>query len=244
MTSSQLSPLRYLTFEISDTCALAKLHPRCPVSDAGRYRYGRQDGSITDDFVMEFWRWARSHGFHGTLLWHMYNEPFPHRARIDALLKMMRAEEPTQQSHLWTSVQSATERKSEAGVDHVVWTDYSVVAPDQLDNRRASVVGEGDYAGAPRASTCGRSRDFELIIDNRGNWLRCCNDWRCEDSLGNALHDRDWEGLLRAYMRLKVITWSDRGTFEDLPRQCRACVTYNPMLHRTALPPPGKAGWS
>lgn len=234
---------RYLTFEIGHTCGLSQLHTKCPVSDPERFAHGHQTEPISDDLVLMFWRWARARGFRGTVLWHLYNEPWQEKERITKLLAAMRAEAPNQESHLWTGVGSGQARKDEIGVNHVVWTNYAIVQPQDLDNRRAAMTGEGDYARARRAGACGRAKGFELIIDHYGNWLKCCSDWRCEESVGNVLVD-DWNGLLASYEGARAVAWQSAEEFAQLPRLCRACITENPMLSQTAMVPPGRAAWS
>lgn len=236
-----LRPLRYLTFEISSTCALADLHPRCAVSDPERYMFGQTDQRLDDQTILEFWRWARTHGFDGIMNWHLYNEPMPELPRIKALVAKMRAVHPDQRVHLWSGL-SAAKREQGTTFDLVVHTDYRLVPPGALDNRRASTTGEGDYDHAPRESVCTRAADFELIIDNHGNWLKCCNDWRCEEAVGNIFTET-WDTLLEKYALQPKIAWHNVETWAQLPRMCRACVTVNSNLHRTAVPPPGMTSW-
>ena len=78
-----MQQMRFLTFEISQTCNMAVLHPRCPVSDPERYLFGSTKNVIDDVFIIKFWLWCRNvHGFAGTVLWHLYNEPSLARTRL------------------------------------------------------------------------------------------------------------------------------------------------------------------
>lgn len=228
---------QYLTFEVNPNCNLAAIHPKCPINDPERYRFGRTDRVLQDEDILAFWRWCRDGGFDGVVLWHLYNEPTLALGRITALMTQMQAEVPSQRFHLWTNHRSAVRLNA---FTHVQLTDYAVVRPSDLDNRRASVTGEGrPYAEARKASgACGRGAGWEVIIDHHGNWLLCCNDWRCEESVGNIFVDA-WPALLAWYQDKARIAWHDRESYEALPRLCRACMDVNPKLHRTARLPKG-----
>lgn len=235
----ELAGFRYLTFEINSGCRLADVHPRCPTSDPNRYRYGQRDRTLDDGVVVRFWRFARDRGFNGVVLWHLYNEPALALDRIVALIAAMRIELPTLRTHLWTAVPMLVGRPE---FEHVELTDYRRVRPDDLDVRRVAHAMEStDQQFAPSAGRCTRDRDWELIIDNRGNWLSCCNDWECAGRYGDVFND-DWDELIRRYVARAPIAWSDHASFAALPAMCRACVVYNPLLHRSALPPPTFGG--
>lgn len=225
--------LRFLTFEIGSDCGLARLHEKCPVSDPERYLFGQHERRIDDELVLGFWRRMRQLGFRGTVLWHLYNEPSKENARIQGLMATMRAEAPNQTFHLWTNNHTQFE-----GYDFIKLTDYRVVRPSDLDDRRRTTKGEGDWhtvrAREPRGG-CSRAENWEFIVDNRGNVLMCCNDWRCEGSFG-CLFTEDWDTVIGKWQAKAAIEWTDRASFEALPRICRACVTYNPNLHNTAIP--------
>lgn len=226
-----MTELRYLTFEINPTCNLAAIHPRCPINDPDRYRFGSTSAVLTDELVLAFWRWARTQGFSGTVLWHLYNEPTLALDRIRGLMREIQAEEPTQAFHLWTNHRAAL------GFDafqHVQLTDYAQVRPEDLDNRRASTEGEGrPYAAMRPTGRCTRSYGWEVILDHHGNWLLCCNDWRCEESVGNV-HTERWDVLLERFRVRAEIAWHDEASYQQLPRLCRACMDVNPNLSRTA----------
>lgn len=229
-----LSHQQYLTFELNATCNMANEHPRCPTSDPERFKFGKTERKLTDAIVLSFWRWAYyHHGFRGVVLWHLYNEPTLVKTRISALLKQMHAEAPEQRSHLWTNSPNAVKL---VGFQHVQLTDYRVVRPDDLDNRRASTSGEGrPYSFVKPSGRCGRGFGWELILDAHGNWLLCCNDWQNEASIGNVFTD-DWEVLLRRYAQAEI-GWHDKASYDRLPRLCRSCMTVNPGLHRSARMP-------
>lgn len=227
---------QYLTFEINPTCNLAAVHPKCPINDPDRYGYGETTHVLSDDLIITFWLWLRGQGFDGIILWHLYNEPTLAITRIRALQKRMQDIAPSQRFHLWTNAPKAVGFK---GFDHIQLTDYREVRPEVLDNRRASVVGEGKpYALVTPSGSCGRGVGWELIIDHHGNWLLCCNDWRCEESVGN-IFTADWSTLLARYEEKARITWNDEASYKALPRLCRACLDVNPKLHRTARMPKG-----
>jgi hypothetical protein len=229
---------QYLTFEINPTCNLAQLHPKCPINDPDRYGFGETEHALTDDLIVTFWLWCRGQGFDGIILWHLYNEPTLALTRIRTLQKRMQAIEPSQRFHLWTNAPKSLSLK---GFDHVQLTDYREVRPDALDNRRASVTGEGKpYAKVTPSGSCGRGAGWELIIDHHGNWILCCNDWRCEESVGNIFNE-DWPVLLARYEQKARIVWNDEASYQALPRLCRACIDVNPKLHRTARMPKGVA---
>lgn len=232
---NRLSRFRYLTFEVNSECRLAQIHPRCPVSDPDRYLYGPTDRVLDDDSIVSFWRWTRVQGFNGVILWHLYNEPALSLDRITSVMARMRQENPTLRSHLWTAVPSVKRDQSHL-FEHIELTDYRVVRPDDLDRRRFARGSEGDYARSHATGCCTRDKDWELIIDNHGNWLACCSDWQAEGSVGNIFR-HEWSDLLCAYEVRSRIEWRDRETFEALPRMCRGCITDNPLLHRSALPP-------
>jgi hypothetical protein len=227
-----LQELKYLTFEINKTCNLTKVHDKCPINDPERYKFGNTQYELDEDIIHAFWTVCVSRGFRGIVLWHLYNEPTQKLVEIQRMLARMRKDIPDQRSHLWTNSPNA---KPE-GFDHIELTDYRVIRPQELDSRRTTVEGEGDYTLAPQNGVCGRSKNWEIIIDFHGNWITCCNDWRCEGSLGN-LFTHPWTQLFQAYEKRAVVQWGNETSFNAMSRMCRACVTYNTNLHRTAMPP-------
>ena len=233
---TRLSTLRYLTFEVNKTCNLASVHRRCPVSDPERFMFGETDYVLTDSLILAFWQFCVKEGFRGVVLWHLYNEPTAELARIRRLLTAMRGEVPSQRTHLWTNSPGAVGLPE---FDHVQLTDYRVVRPEELDNRRASTRGEGAaYDKVAKSGSCGRGFGWEIIVDFHANWLLCCNDWRCEQAIGNLVGSV-WDLLLEKYEREAQIKWDSRKSYEALPRMCRSCIEVNPNLHRSALPPKG-----
>jgi hypothetical protein len=228
---------QYLTFEVNSTCNLAALHPRCPINDPERYRFGRTDAVLTDEAILGFWQWMCAGGFAGIVLWHLYNEPTLALDRTERLMTAMQAERPDQRFHLWTNHRAASRL---AGFNHIQVTDYALVRPGDLDNRRASVCGDGrpyrDLRRSQRVGVCGRGAGWEVIIDHHGNWLLCCNDWRAEESVGNIFVD-DWSTLRDHYQTRARIAWRDEASYNALPRLCRACLDVNPNLHKTARVP-------
>lgn len=231
----RLSNLAYLTFEISKTCGLADLHPKCPVSDPERFKFGRQDYFLSDALIGAFWQWAvQEHGFRGVVLWHLYNEPAAENERIQKLVAWMRQLQPDQRTHLWTGKRGAAQLP---GYDHVELTDYAIVRPDDLDNRRMTIFGNGNYDRVPSHGVCTRSFPYEIILDYHCNWILCCNDWRAEESVGNIAAIEGWDTLLDVYEQKARIHWSDKNSYEALPRMCRSCVELNPTLHRSGRVP-------
>lgn len=227
-----LAGLRYLTFEVNDTCNMAHVHPKCPVSDEERYKFGDRSHVLTNDDIVEFWWWCRRRGFTGSVLWHLYNEPTLVLERIRALQLAMHNIVPDQHFHIWTNSPVRL-----VGFHHVQHTNYAVVRPDDLDNRRASTSGEGrPYADMQPSGRCGRSFGWEVIIDYHGNWLLCCNDWRCEESSGNILIGEPWCDILARFTAKSEIAWSDAQSYAALPRMCRSCMDVNPNLSRSAFP--------
>lgn len=228
-----LSALRYLTFEVNADCNMAHVHPKCPVSDPERYMFGDTSRTLSDDDIVEFYNWAyQFQGFRGSVLWHLYNEPTLVLDRIRGLQSRIQQIVPDQHFHLWTNSPMKL-----VGFHHVQHTNYADVRPDDLDNRRASTSGEGRaYLEMQPEGRCGRSFGWEVIIDNHGNWLLCCNDWRCEEATGNILIDRDWEFLLEKFRGKAEIVWHDADSYAALPRMCRSCMDVNPNLSRSALP--------
>lgn len=225
-----MQQVQYLTFEINNTCNLTELHPKCPINDSERYSFGDVSQSLKDSSIVEFWLWCRSKGFNGIILWHLYNEPTLVIDRIISLMKKMQKLEPSQRFHLWTNNHQKFE-----DFNHVQLTNYNKVRPDELDDRRKSAQGEGrGYLVAEPQGYCIRgSLAWELIIDFFGNWLLCCSDWRCENSVGNIFKD-SWNELLEKYRLKAHIEWKDKESFGSLPRMCRACITENPGLHKSA----------
>jgi len=221
---------RYLTFEISHTCDLAASHPWCPVSHPDRYKFGDRIYNLNDRIILDFYRWCKfTHGFRGIILWHQYNEPIHQLPRIRNLMAEMKRIDPHQPFQLTTNSRPDVE-----GFDIVHFTDYS--NPNTLhDDRILNADGEGlPYSDLRlRQGMCHRGLQWEIPIDNHGNWCLCCADWRCEQSVGNIFTD-NWEMLYARFdERSRSIRWSDEQTYNSLPRLCRACLHVTPNLHRT-----------
>ncbi len=220
--------LRYLTFEISHTCNLSHLHALCPISHPSRYLYGNKRYTLTDDIILKFWDWSTTlHGFRGIILWHMYNEPTHVLPRIRNLMRQMKMVDKFQPFQLTTNSGPNIE-----GFDILKDSDYDHAPNDGgLDNRIASAEGEGKpYSAMPPVGRCARGLGWEVPIDNHGNWCLCCNDWRCEESVGNIFVD-DWEMLYTRWKeKARTIRWTDKNTYNRLPRMCRSCMDVNPNL--------------
>jgi hypothetical protein len=227
MADLLLRVMRYLTFETSRACTMTRDHPKCPIGHPERYRFGLKDKPLTDDQVFEFWRWAHRREFRGIILWHWYNEPTLSMPRIRRLMERIKAVDPYQPFQLFSNDPAAPF----AEFDLIKLTDYSL--NKDLDDRIASAWGEGQRHPHQPTGYCGRGWGWEMPIDVYGNWCLCCNDWRCEESVGNIKTD-DWDELLRRfYAKSSQIKWKDQASWDALPRMCRACMDVNFSLHRT-----------
>jgi len=83
--------IRYLAIEINKDCKNKAMHVgKCPISHPDRYKYSTSDIRISDPHILMFWRWCRSQGFRGIVMWHMYNEPVLVIDRIRKLMKIMK----------------------------------------------------------------------------------------------------------------------------------------------------------
>lgn len=224
-----MNVLRYLTFELNKDCPFSAIHPKCPSGHPERYKFEKTNRILTDDVVVEFWRWCRYvQGFRGIILWHMYSEPALIIDRIHALMNRIKREDPLQPFELFTSFTNLDLSK----FDLYKVTDYS--DGRELDNRVLAKDGEGvPYSAVQKTGWCSRGYGWELPIDFHGNWLLCCNDWRCEESVGNIFDD-DWEEMFFAFKsKARKTRWSDKESYEAMPRMCRACIAYNFNLHRS-----------
>jgi hypothetical protein len=181
---------------------------------------------MTDKQILNFWEWCGTKEFSGIVLWNSYNEPTLALSRIRRLMQQMRQVDHGQPFQITTNSRPDVE-----GFDIVAFTDYAGGA--QLDNRIATATGEGlPYADMPPIGRCGRGLAWEVLIDFWGNWNLCCNDWRCEEAVGNIQKD-DWEEM---YVRWKekgrTIQWNNKTQYQALPRMCRACLDKNPSLSK------------
>lgn len=221
--------LRYLSFELSRTCPFVYAHrEKCPVGHPERYLYSKgKEKTLDDGVIFSFWSWAREKGFRGIVLWHMYNEPALEISRIRRLMAQMKKKDPFQPFQLTTSLPGD-------------YSDFDIVKVSSykegtlgMDNRLETCRGEGKpYKDMPREGLCGRGLGWEVPIDYYGNWNLCCNDWRCEEAIGNILLD-DWELLLLHWNeKRKTIRWKDEESYSRLPRMCRSCMDLNPELSK------------
>ena len=222
-----LNVLRYLTFETSRSCTLMKEHEKCPIGHPERYRLGRTDKPLSDEWILRFWTWCKERDFRGIVLWHWYSEPTLVLPRIRRLMAQMKAVDPGQPFQLFTNDPKVPLQD----FDLIKITDYS--SGKDLDERIASAQGEGQPTPHVPEGWCGRGWGWELPIDFYGNWCMCCNDWRCEESVGNLQTD-DWTAMLLEYYRKAThVRWKDQATWDALPRICRSCMDVNFSLHRT-----------
>jgi hypothetical protein len=222
-----LNILRYLSFEVGRTCVLSELHRgKCPISHPDRYKYSQSEIPLSSYNIMEVWQWARSKGFRGIVMWHMYNEPVLELSRIRKLMLEMKKIDPLQPFQLTTSIPPPS---ISSEFDIFLHSDYHGGA--QLDDRILTNTGEGrPYYKMPQKGHCGRGKGWEVIIDYYGNWCLCCNDWQCEELIGN-IHNTSLDTLLNVWEdKRQRIMWTNKEEYEKLPRMCRACLDKNPSL--------------
>lgn len=225
----RMNVVRYLSFETGRRCPRAAEHPKCPIHHPERYRFSRNAQPLSEETIYSFWRWCRfERDFRGIVMWHLYNEPTLEQAKIQHLMGLMKRDDPGQPFQLFTADPTA----NTSAFDLVKVTDYT--QGKELDDRILTITGEGKpYAAMQPAGWCGRGWGWEVVIDFYGNWLLCCNDFRCEEAVGNIQTDF-WPTLLDAYHRKAThVRWHDQASYEALPRMCRACLDVNPHLHRS-----------
>lgn len=225
----KLNTLRYLSFEMGDSCPLSSIHTKCPTSHRERFRFGDLTQTLTPTMAHQFWRWARyDKGFRGIVMFGGYCEPALYLRDIFATMDLIKRDDHDQPFRIYTSRRPS--REMEEQFEMVRWTDYS--HNPQLDDRLLTIEGEGkSYEEMPPHGWCGHGFGWELPIDYYGNWLMCCNDWRCEEAFGN-IHTNDWNKMLDAYeMKARFLQWEDKESYDSLPRLCRACLEKNPGLH-------------
>jgi hypothetical protein len=222
-----LNTIRYLSFEINNACPNAALHEgKCPISHPDRYKFSKSNTKISDSLIIEFWRWTKTKGFRGIILWHMYNEPVLVLARIMHLMHVMKEEDPFQAFQLTTSIEGDYKE-----FDIVKISDYT--NGFRLDKRIEAAKGDGKaYDEMPKKGWCGRGLGWEIPIDYYGNWCLCCGDWCCEEAVGSICTD-DWEYMLMRYFnKRKRIKWNDESSYYRMPRLCRSCLDKNPTLSK------------
>lgn len=217
--------IRYLSFEINRECPLSKVHAgKCPISHPERYKFSKSKNVIRDEDILGFYIACKSQGFRGIVLWHMYNEPVLVLDRVRHLMKRIKAMDRYQPFQLTTSIEG-----DYSDFDIVKVSDYANGA--ELDNRLLTCEGEGKpYSEMPKRGWCGRGLGWEIPIDNFGNWGLCCNDWRCEESIGNILQGSYLDLVKRFTKQRRRIRWHDEESYNALPRMCRACLDKNPSL--------------
>jgi hypothetical protein len=227
MDNKMLNILRYLSFEINNDCNMRHLHTKCPINSPERYKFGSQDRPIDDGTIIDFWKWCRFiKEFRGIVFFHMYNEPTLVIDRAYRLMEIMKSYDRYQPFSLITNNHGEYH-----GFDMYKVTDYAGGA--ELDDRILTNSGEGKpYSDMPRSGICGRGKGWEIPIDYYGNWCLCCNDWRCEESIGNILNEQ-FESLYSKWdKKRKTIQWSNQKEYERMPRMCRSCFDKNPSLPR------------
>jgi hypothetical protein len=228
--SDKLNTMRFLSIEIGRECNLAKVHTQCPSGHPSRYLFGSKTQELTDDIIIDFWKWCRyEKDFRGMIMWHLYNEPTLEYERIIRLMNVIKTYDCGQAFKLITNTKPSIETYNI--FDSVKFSDYSHKG-FELDDRIFTATGEGKpYSQVPPQGWCGMCFGWEMVIDNYGNWNLCCSDWRCEESMGNIFTD-DWQSMFKLYERRGRIAWIDEDSYNKLPRMCRACMDVNPTLHK------------
>lgn len=219
--------IRYLSFEVGRDCNLAEIHKdKCPIAHPERYLFSKSKVEITDDLVVDFWKWCRyEKNFRGIILWHGYLEPTMHIARIRKLMKMIKYYDPFQPFQITTN----TMNMLLTDFDIVKRSDYGPGGGlEKLDNRIANARGEGlPYAEMSPKGRCGRGLGWEIPIDIWGNWNLCCVDLRNEEAVGSIVN-LDWEEVYQAWkIKSRMIQWNNQAEYEALPRMCRSCMATN-----------------
>lgn len=217
-----LNVMRYLSFEVNNTCNLADVHSKCPINHPERYLYGNKDNVLSEDAVVGFWKWCRfEKDFRGIVMWHSYNEPTLVLDKIYTIMGRIKYIDPGQPFQLITN--------SPVEIPEFDLYKYTVYPDKELDDRILSATGEGKSYPEMlkinrRTGWCRRRFGWEMIVDYYGNLMLCCNDWRNEESVGNIYID-NWDLLLNRFIRKsKSITWKDDVSYYSLPRMCRACM--------------------
>lgn len=239
MRQLELNLARNLSFEINQECNLASVHPLCPSGNPIRYKYGKQEKTITDDLMIEFWLWCRDkHYFRGIWNFCGHNEPTLVIERIHNLLVRARTIDPGLPAQLVTNKENFVDQ----------WDDFDIIKRSRYreggvrlcDDRRpsfdgrlaAALGGEGKpYAQMSPWGRCIRGAGWEILVDVWGNWCNCCADFSCELAFGNLWTD-NWEEMFKmASERYRSMKWHDEASYNALPRLCRACLDVNPTLH-------------
>jgi hypothetical protein len=237
MRKLELNCARNLTFEINRGCNLAHLHKMCPSGHPIRYKYSRSTKPITDELIIDFWRWCvEKHYFRGILSFSSYNEPTLALDRIVKLLHKMREMDPGLPAQIVTNNDNFESDEFEI----IKKSRYDNSGGRECDDRRpsfdnrlaAAIGGEGKpYSQIGKMGRCVRGMGWELLVDQFSNWCNCCADFSCELAFGNLWID-DWEDLFeKASAQYQKIRWTNEQEYNALPRLCRACLDVNPSLH-------------
>ena len=224
-----MNTIRYLSFEVNNRCRNAKMHAdKCPILHPERYKFSKSKVELSDEIVINFWRWCRTKGFRGIVLWHMYNEPVMILDRLRYIMSIMKLEDKFQPFQLTTSIIDTY-----PDFDIVKISNYNE-GTKNMDNRILTNTGEGrPYWKMPSEGWCGRGLGWEIPIDHFGNWCLCCGDWRCEEAVGSICTTKDWDVLYNKWKEKRAkIRWCNEATYKALPRMCRACLHKNPSLSR------------
>jgi hypothetical protein len=158
----------------------------------------------------------------------MYNEPMLADDVVNEIKARMLMEDPYQPFQLTTSYLGTKYIEDEWDIIKI--SDYRGGGGD-LDDRILTNEGEGKpYSQMPTHGGCGRGLGWEIPIDYYGNWCLCCNDWRCEESLGNIFYNA-WENIMLEWdTKRRKIKWTNIFEYTTLPRMCRSCLDKNPII--------------
>ena len=232
MTTQSLNVVRFLSFELGPDCDMGYIHrTKCPNQHPERYKFGNTDNELTDEIIVEFWKWCRfSKEFRGIIHWNYYNEPTLYLDRCYRLMTILKQLDKGQPFRLLTNKEPTEEMLDK--FDLVRFTDYT--KEDRMDNRLTTIRGSGKpYYQVDDVGWCTRGYGWEMPIDFHGNWNLCCSDFRCEESMGNIFID-DWDTLLKKYIeKVQSLRWKDESSYNAMPRLCRACIDTNFYLHRS-----------
>lgn len=247
---TELSDLKYLTFEINDECPLTAVHKECP-RNCDRFPSPVFVPPIGHVEIAEAANFAIDGGFGGEILFHYYNEPLATPELLAVIMDMV----PRGKFSLWTNglyLKKVTDDFLHRFV-HIMVTIYPETPVDQLKRLMApehtnTVFQRANLDGRaredvrprfnPRIGRCGRL-DWELIIDYYGEGHICCGDWRAEIEIGNIQVDRietffdKWIYVKRKLRRvLSKITQDsfEKGSDVEIPDVCKLCLTRSPWI--------------
>ena len=245
-----LDETRLLSFEISNDCPLATIHPKCPINDSLRYTSSPIRTPISDTLIIETAIIAYTNfGFNGFITFWGYNEPLLHLDRELQIIKSIREVVPTAKFMILTNGISLSGEdfliEKLLAFDLLVINNYTkdltipiqylanfiqVIVNDTpfLDDRMLNYIGPlGNFD--TKIGSCFKP-NYEFIVDYYGNILMCCNDFRNENVIGN-IQLQSLTELLPIWKRL--IGYPNRmgiseRQYEQTPEICKRCLINTP----------------